>query len=158
MSLHNFITAAWDWLKKWDLPINPTKRNYLTIGREVPLRLSFFPIGSGTAIPESKLIKDLGVQTDIMFSPFAQCTKAANKTRRLIFMIRRSFQDLSKSASIPLFGVLERLHLEYDMPAYSPNLIADINHLERIQRLATRLACVTSPRKSDCSDDDFGLT
>ncbi len=71
MSLHNFITAAWDWLKKWDLPINPTKRNYLTIGREVSLRLSFFPIGSGTAIPESKLIKDLGVQTNNMLSPFA---------------------------------------------------------------------------------------
>ncbi len=30
-------------------------------------------------------------------------------------------------------------HLEYGMPACSPNLVADINHLERIQRLATRL-------------------
>ncbi len=32
-----------------------------------------------------------------------------------------------------------RPHLEYGMPACSPNLVADINHLERIQRLATRL-------------------
>ncbi len=32
-----------------------------------------------------------------------------------------------------------RSHLEYGMPACSPNLVADINHLERIQRLATRL-------------------
>ncbi len=31
-----------------------------------------------------------------------------------------------------------RLHLEYGIQACSPNLAADINHLERIQRLAIR--------------------
>ncbi len=93
------LTAAWDWSKKWDLPINPTKCNYLTIGREVPLRLSFFPGGSGTTIPVSKLVKDLGVQADNMLSPSTQCTEAANKARRLIFKIRRSFHDLSKLLS-----------------------------------------------------------
>ncbi len=103
-NLHNSLTAAWGWSKKWDLPINPIKCNYRTIGPEVPLRLSFIPDGSGTPIPLSKLIKDLGVQTDNMRSPSAQCTEAANKARRLIVMIRRSFQDLSKSAFIPLNG------------------------------------------------------
>ncbi len=43
MSLHISLTATWDWSKKWDLPINTTKYNYLITGREVPLRLSFFP-------------------------------------------------------------------------------------------------------------------
>ncbi len=37
--------ATWDWSKKWDLPINPTKCNYLAIGRVVPLGLSFSPMG-----------------------------------------------------------------------------------------------------------------
>ncbi len=74
-----------------------------------------------------------------MFSPSAQCNEAANKAKRLIFMIRRPFQDLSKSAFIPLYEALVRPHLEYGMPAGSPNFVADINHLERIQRLATRL-------------------
>ncbi len=45
MNLHRSLTAAWDWSKKWDLPINLTKCKYLTMGREVPLRLSFFPMG-----------------------------------------------------------------------------------------------------------------
>ncbi len=27
MNLHSSLTAAWDWSKKWDLPINPTKCN-----------------------------------------------------------------------------------------------------------------------------------
>ncbi len=32
MSIYSSLTAAWEWSKKWDLPINPTKCNYLTIG------------------------------------------------------------------------------------------------------------------------------
>ncbi len=91
--------------------------------------------------------------------PSAQCTEAANKARRMIFMIRCSFQDLSKSAFIPLYGALVRW----------PNLVADINHLERIQRLATRLVALMRhlPYKErlgsvwafiPCSGDDFGMT
>ncbi len=89
----------------------------------------------GLALPVFKLVKDLGVHTDNAFSPTAQSVEAANKIRRLIFLIRRFFQDLSKSA----YGALVRVHLEYGMPACSPNLMADNNHLERIQRLTTRL-------------------
>ncbi len=74
-----------------------------------------------------------------MFPHSAQCTEAANKTIRLTFMIRRTFQMLSKLAFLPLSVALVRPHLEYGMPACSANLAADINHLERIQRLATRL-------------------
>ncbi len=69
----------------------------------------------------------------------AQCTADANKARLLIFMIMRSYQDLSKSAFILSYEAFVRPHLEYGMPACSPNLIADINHQQRIQRLGTRL-------------------
>ncbi len=51
---------------------------------------------------------------------------------RLIFMIRCSFQDLSRSAFIQLYEALLRPHLECGMPACSPNLMADINHVERL--------------------------
>ncbi len=40
---------------------------------------------------------------------------------------------------IPLYGALVHSHLEYGMQTYSPNLMADISHLERIQRLVTGL-------------------
>ncbi len=101
--------------------------------------MSFFSNGSGTPIPVSKLAKDLGIQTDNLFSPSAQCTEAENKARRLIFMIRRSFHDLPKSTFIPLYGTLVRPHLEYGMLTCSQNLVADIKHLDRIERLATSL-------------------
>ncbi len=136
MNLHS--TAAWDWLTKWDLPINPTKSNSQST-RSSPEIVFFSSMGLATPIPVPKLVKDLGVHADNMFSPSTQCTEAASKARRLLFMIGRSFQDLSKSVFSPLYGALLRPNLEYGMPACSPNLVADINHLERIQTVATRL-------------------
>ncbi len=78
-------------------------------------------------------------EASAQFRQLSYGTDVANKARRLVFMIRRSIQDLSKSAFIPLYGSLVRPHLEYGMPACSPNLGADVNHLKRIQRLDTRL-------------------
>ncbi len=54
-------------------------------------------------------------------------------------MIRCCFQGLPKSASVLLFGALVHQHLEYGVPVCSPNLVSEINHFERIQRVATRL-------------------
>ncbi len=99
----------------------------------------FFTDGLDTPTPVSKLVYELEVRTDNAFYPSAQCTEAANKVRRLIFMIRRSFQDLSKLVFICFNGAFVYPHLEYGMPACLPNLVAYIHHLGQIQRLATRL-------------------
>ncbi len=41
-----FYYCCIDWSKKWDLPINPTKCNYLTIGKRSPSETVFFsPMG-----------------------------------------------------------------------------------------------------------------
>ncbi len=77
---------------------------YHYLARSSP-EIVFFPDGSGTAIRLSKLVKDLGVQTENMCCPSAQDTEAASKARRLIYMIRRPFQDLSKSVSSLYTGV-----------------------------------------------------
>ncbi len=52
----------------------------------------------------------------MLFSPSAQCPDANGP---------------SKSAIHP--------HLEYCMTAYVRNLVADVSHLERVERLVTRL-------------------
>ncbi len=75
LNLHRSLTATWDWLKKWGLPINPAKCNYLTIGREVPLRLFFIPDGSGTPIPVSPLAKDLGFRQIFCSLPLLSALK-----------------------------------------------------------------------------------
>ncbi len=90
--------------------------------------MPFFLDGSGTPIPVSKLDKDQGVQAHNVFSPSAHFTEAANKARRLIFML----------GALPKIS-LTCPHLEYAMPVCLPNHVADTNRLERIEILATRL-------------------
>ncbi len=58
--------------------MNPTKFDYLTIGRIVLLRLSYYPDGSGTPILALKLTTDLGVQADNVFHPIGKSTDATN--------------------------------------------------------------------------------
>ncbi len=82
-----------------------------------------------------ELAKDLGVQTENALSHSAQCATAANKARRLIFMIWHSFQALSKSSFSPLYGALVRPHLEYGMQV----CLTGINHVDQILRLAEGL-------------------
>ncbi len=54
-------------------------------------------------------------------------------------MVQRSLCELSKAAFTSLYCALVRLHLEYAMEANAPTRRVDINQLERVQRLATRL-------------------
>ncbi len=55
------------------------------------------------------------------------------------FLVQRPFRELSKTAFAPLYCALMRPHLVFAMEANAPTLMTDINQLERVQRLATRL-------------------
>ncbi len=127
------------WAEKWDLPINPNKCACLTVGNLSPLSPSFSAADTDHRIPQVTDVRDLGVPLDTTFTASAHCIKAAHTARCLLFMVRWSFCELSKTAFTPLDCELVRPHLEYAMEANAPTLRADINQLERVQRLATRL-------------------
>ncbi len=101
------------------------------------LRLS--PRHTHHRIPQVTYVQDLGVPLDTSFIASAHCIDAANKAWRLLYLVRKSFIELSKTAFTPLYCALVRPRLEYAMEANAPILRADINQLERVQRLATRL-------------------
>ncbi len=111
----------------------------LTVGNLPPLSPSFSAADTDHRILQVTVVRDLGVPLDTTFRASAHCIEAANTARRLLFMVRRSFCKLSKTAFTPLYCALMRPHLEYAMGANAPTLRADINQLERVQRLATRL-------------------
>ncbi len=73
------------------------------------------------------------------FTASAHWKEAANTARRLLFMVRRPFCELSKTAFIPFYCALVRPHLEKAMEANAPTLRPYINQLERVQGLAARL-------------------
>ncbi len=125
---------------KWGLPINPNKCSCLTVGH-----LLFIQILQVTDV------RDLELPLDTTFTGSAHCRGAANTTRRLLFMVRRSFCELAKTVFIPLYCALVRSHLEYAMEANAPTLRANTNQLEWVQCLATRLVRGQVPNKERSS-------
>ncbi len=138
-SIFIFVSYLVAWAGKWDLPINPNKSACLTVGNLLPLSPSFSAADNDHQSPQVFDVRDLGVPLDKTFTASAHCIEAANTARSFLFMVRRSFCELSKTALTPLYCALVRPHLEYAMEANAPTLRADTNQLERVQRLATRL-------------------
>ncbi len=141
---------VWNWSVNWDFPINPTKCNYIAIGRAHPLQLSLATWSPGNSIQVANVGKDLGVLKDHSLSPSLHWKEAASKARRMLFMIRRSLAELSVLPFGALYNKLVKPHLEYAMQACSPNFIADADCLEKIQRLATRL--IMGSRRLPCEE------
>ncbi len=56
----------------------------------------------------------------------------------MLYFIKRSFACLTNEIFVPQCSALVLPHLEYAIQANCPCLKKDINHLERIQRAATR--------------------
>ncbi len=132
------LSSAWAWVGKWDLPVNSNKCACLTVGNLPPLSPSFSTADTDHRIPQVTDVRDLGVPLNTTFTTSAHCIEAANTARRLLFVVQRSFCELSKTALTPLYCAKVRPHLEYTMEASAPTLRADINQLERVQRLSTR--------------------
>ncbi len=115
----------WNWSVNWDLPINPTKCNFISIGRVPPLQLSLATGSLGNSIQVANVVKNLCVLMGNSFSPSIHCKETASRARRMLFLIRRSFAELSVSAFVALYNTFVRPHLEYAMQACTPNLVAD---------------------------------
>ncbi len=85
-------------------------------------------------------INELGITVNSAFIPSANVLTAANKARGMLYFIKRSFTCLTREIFLPLYRALVRPHLEYAIQAKCPYLKKDVNHIERIQRAATRWA------------------
>ncbi len=121
----------------WDLPLSDNKCGQISIGSAPtrPLMLS----DNGASIKLLDSTKDLGLTIDNAFKPSINCAQAFKKARSALFLIRRSFVTLTPDIFNPLYLILARPHLKYAIQASSPYLKKDVDPLERLQRLATRM-------------------
>ena len=83
--------------------------------------------------------KDLGVIISNDLKSSKQCISASEKANKILGLIARSFDFKSPSLINKLYKSLVRPHLEYAVSVWSPNLIKDIDRLEKVQRRATKL-------------------
>jgi ribonuclease P/MRP protein subunit RPP40 len=94
---------------------------------------------NGQNLIEVKEERDLGIimQHDLKWGN--QCLKVAKTANRILGMIKRTFNCLSKEVVLPLYKSLVRPHLEFGIQAWRPYLRKDIDLLEGVQRRATKM-------------------
>ena len=81
--------------------------------------------------------KDVGMMITNDLKVPQQCQQAYNKASRILGLINRTIEY--KHILLHLYKSLVRPHLEYNVPAWSPNYNKDKILLERIQHLFTRM-------------------
>ncbi|CAI9727146.1 RNA-directed DNA polymerase from mobile element jockey [Octopus vulgaris] len=131
------LNRAWNWAKEWNLNLNASKCSHLPI--DSPPNS---PLTIGHKHQHLKMVteeKDLSLIIDTTFKLPQQGIEAANKARRNIFLIHRSFGNFSMDVFWPVYITLVRPILEYYIQTSNPYLQKDIHHLERVQHLATRM-------------------
>ena len=82
---------------------------------------------------------DLGFTMDDNLKPSKHCVEAVKKANKTLGMIKRNFVNLNKTIVTKLYKQMVRPRLEYVVQAWNPNLVKDIELLEKVQRRATRL-------------------
>ncbi len=125
--LRSLIEQALSWSRRWDLPLNASKSHHLSIGGHPDRRLVLPEEANGELMTKCEQINELGITVNSAFTPSANALTAANKARGMLHFIKGSFTCLTKEIFVPLY----RPHLEYTIQA-------NLYHLERIQRAATR--------------------
>ncbi len=81
----------------------------------------------------ANVVNGMGVHTDNSFPPSIHCREATSKSRRMLFMLRRSLAALSVFTFASHYYTLLRPNIEYATRACSPNLATDADCVEQIQ-------------------------
>ena len=65
--------------------------------------------------------------------------KKINKTYRMLWLIKRKFNEIGNKAFILLYKHLVRAHLEYNNSVWARYKRCDIEKLEKVQKRATKM-------------------
>ncbi len=102
---------AYEWPKDWSLPLNESKCAFSTSGSSPPTPFSLFD--GGPELQQFHSVKDLGVLLDCSLKPSVHCIAAVKKASAALFLVKRSFVNLTQAVFLPLYCTLVRPHLEY---------------------------------------------
>ena len=90
----------------------------------------------------------MGVTSDSQLKSDRHIEDKINKAYSFLGIIKRNFTHLTKDAFLTLYKSLVRSHLEYAVQVWSPNTVAYIEKIEKVQMRATKiLACTKNLNK-----------
>jgi hypothetical protein len=139
LTLQHDLDTLSAWSDKWLLKFNPEKCKLMHIGHKIDTKYFMEEGGRRVEIQAVTEEKDLGVYFTNNLRPNKQCLKSAAKARSVLAMVRRHFKRIDPQSFRLLYKTYIRPHLEFCIQSWSPYLKKDIEILEKIQRMATRL-------------------
>jgi ribonuclease P/MRP protein subunit RPP40 len=138
--LQRDVDSLMAWSEKWQLRFNVDKCKVVHYGRRNPCYpYEMSKEGAAQLLAEDTEEKDLGVLFDTTLKFSKHVAMIASKANRMVGLIRRSFKFMDKPTFICLYKAMIRPHLEYEVPVWNPLLKGDSDHLEKVQRRATKL-------------------
>lgn len=138
-SLQKDLDSLSTWSARWQLKFNPEKCKLMHIGHKQDTKYTIRQDNINWNIQEVSEERDLGVLTTCTLKVTRQCQEAVLKANRILGMVHRQFRDLDRKSFLIIYKGFIRPHLEYAIQTWSPYQKGDIEHLEKVQRRATRL-------------------
>ena len=131
-------------IQQKDLNFNANKCKMMFISRKKsktlpPPQLTL----NGTVLNRVNNYKYLGITLTSDLSWLPHISNCCNKTRRLIGLLYRQFQQHASSPTLLRLYISLRPHLEYAFIVWSPSLKGEIDKLEEVQKFALRV-CLKS--------------
>ena len=130
------------WSDDWQLKFNSTKCKVMHIGHSnVQNKYSMKNCGAEVVLESTSEEKDLGVWIDDKLKFTSHVGHVVAKSNQILGLIKRSFVYRDTEVIKRLFTALVRPHLEYANTVWYPRFKKDVEHIEKVQRRATKLVC-----------------
>ena len=126
------------WSKQWKLEFNTNKCHVMEMG--VSKRRPHWNYKLGDCIiNSSEKEKDLGIIVQRDLSPANHVNKVVGEAYGLLNRIKLAFNYMSEEMLVKIIKSMVRPRLEYAAVVWSPHHKKDIQKLEKVQRVATKM-------------------
>ena len=141
-ALQSDVNHIQTWSDTWQLKFNSSKCKVMHIGHANTHAKYFMKHnGSEMVLESASEEKDLGVWIDEKLKFTNHVGHVMAKSNQILGLIKRSFVYRDTEVIKKLFTTLVRPHVEYANTVWHPRFKKDVEHIEKVQRRATRLVC-----------------